>query len=141
MYIDLLPSQTCHSKDSGSDTFRWQLWEEIALAGSADKIGQGKIPWYSHRLMHRKRTTCELHGSYFRLMMIKRAVPKIEWAIELLYNSLKTGSQFSIETSLETSEFWRPDPLVTRCGRESPHPAEWAPSSPVEQLRRAGKRR
>ena len=26
-------------------------------------------------------------------MTIKHAIPKIEWAIELLYNSVKTGSQ------------------------------------------------
>ena len=77
LYIDVRPSQTCHSKDSGSDTFRWQLWEEIASAGLADNTGQGKIPWYSHRLMHRKRVTCELHDSYFHLMTIKHAIPKI----------------------------------------------------------------
>ena len=44
--------------------------------------------------MHRKRVTCELHNSYFHLMTIKHAIPKIEWAIELLYNSVKTGSQW-----------------------------------------------
>ena len=38
--------------------------------------------------------TCELHDSYFCLMTIKHAIPKIEWAIELLYNSV-TGSQTS----------------------------------------------
>ena len=42
--------------------------------------------------MHRKRVTSELHDSYFRLMTIKHAIPKIEWAIEwvieLLYNSV-----------------------------------------------------
>ncbi len=43
--------------------------------------------------MHRKRVTCELYDSYFCLMTIKHAIPKIEWAIELLYNSVKTGSQ------------------------------------------------
>ena len=77
-----------------------------------------KIPRYSHRLMHQKRVTCELHDSYFRLMTIKHAIPKtaevthsdgqfwywdIEWAIELLYNSVKTGSQ----SVLETSPVWR----------------------------------
>ena len=36
--------------------------------------------------MHQKRVTSELHDSYFRLMTIKHAIPKIEWAIELLYN-------------------------------------------------------
>ena len=55
---------------------------------------KGKIPWYTHRLMHRKRVTCELHDSYFRLMTIKHAIPKIEWAIELLYNSVMTGSEW-----------------------------------------------
>ena len=39
--------------------------------------------------MHWKRVTCELHDSYFRVMTIKHAIPKIEWAIELLYNSVK----------------------------------------------------
>ena len=77
LYIDLRPDQTCHSKDGGSDTFRWQLWEEIASAGLADNMGQGKISWYSHRLMRRKRVTCELHDSYFCLMTIKHAIPKI----------------------------------------------------------------
>ena len=43
--------------------------------------------------MHRKRVTWELHDSYFRLMTIKHAIPKIEWAIEILYNSVKTGSR------------------------------------------------
>ena len=37
---------------------------------------RAKIPWYSHRLMHQKRVTCELHNSYFRLMTIKHAIPK-----------------------------------------------------------------
>ena len=49
--------------------------------------------------------------------------------VELLYNSVKTGSPL----------VWRPDLLVTRCGRESQHPAEWAPWPPVEQPRRMGK--
>ena len=39
-------------------------------------MGQGKIPWYTQRLMNRKRVTCELHDSYFRLMTIKHAIPK-----------------------------------------------------------------
>ena len=48
----------------------------------ADEMGRGKnIPWYSHRLTHRKRVTSELHDSYFRLMTIKHSISKIEWAI------------------------------------------------------------
>ena len=68
----------------------------------AENMGQGKIPWYTHRLIHRKRVTCELHDSYFRSMTIKHAIPRtaevthpddqswggIEWVIELLYNSV-----------------------------------------------------
>ena len=80
----------------------------LPWASLADNMGQGKIPRYSHRLMYRKRVTCELHDSYFRLMTIKHAIPRtaevthhpdgklwgdIEWVIELLYNSVKTGSQ------------------------------------------------
>ena len=53
-----------------------------------------KIPRYTHRLMHRKRVTCELHDGYFHLMTIKHTIPKIEWAIELLYTSVRTGCQW-----------------------------------------------
>ncbi len=69
-----------------------------------DKV---KIPRCRHKVMHRKRVTCELPDSYFHLMTIKHAIPRtaevihsygqlwgdIEWAIELSYNSVKTGSQ------------------------------------------------
>ena len=77
-----------------SDTFQWQLWEEIARRAWLKKLDKVKIAWNTRRLMHRKRVTCELHDSYFRLMTIKHAIPKIEWVIELLYNSVKTGSQW-----------------------------------------------
>ena len=48
-------------------------WRERAWLTLSDRV---KIPRYSHRLMHRKRVTCELHDSYFRLMTIKHALPK-----------------------------------------------------------------
>ena len=38
-----------------------------------------KFPWYTHRLMYRKRVTSELHDSYSRLMTIKHSISKIEW--------------------------------------------------------------
>ena len=70
--------------------------------------------------------TYELHGSYFRWMTIKYAIPKIEWAIEwgieLLYNSAQRGSQTS----------WSSDELETRCDKESHHPAEGALGTPDE---------
>ena len=44
----------------------------------ADEMGRGKkIPLYSHRQMHWKRVTSELHDSYFRSMTITQAIPKI----------------------------------------------------------------
>ena len=43
--------------------------------------------------MHRKRVTSELHDSYFRLMSIKHAIPKIEWAIEWALNYYITRSR------------------------------------------------
>ena len=105
-----------------------------------DKV---KFPWYTHRLMHRKRVTCELHDSYFRLMTIKQGMPNIKWAIELLYNSVKTGSQTVGDPkrrSLDVVGKATPgrrgprDPqwsfggqLGIRCSKESHHPAEnWA---------------
>ena len=95
-------------------------------------MGHGKSPWYTHRLMHRKGVTSELHDSYFRLMTIKHAIPKIEWAIEwaikLLYNSVKTGSQ---GVGGQTS--WRSDELETRCGRES-HTRPKGPSGPAMEF-------
>ena len=122
LYIDLRPGQTCHpevmhrmevthSDGSYEEKSRRRTWLR-----KWDKV---KIPWYTHRLMHRKRVTCELHDSYFRLMTIKHVIPKIEWAIELLYNSVKTGGSVS----------WRSDESETRCGRESHHPAESWPLS------------
>ena len=59
--------------------------------------------------MHRKRVTSELHDSYFRLMTIKHAIPKIEWAIEWALNYYITLSRQEVR-QLE---------LETRCGRES----------------------
>ena len=55
--------------------------------------------------MHWKRVNCELHDSFFRLMTIKYAIPKIEWAMELLYNSVKTGSQLELGDQTR----WRQD--------------------------------
>ena len=113
----------------GSCIFHWRgrawltIWDGI------------KIPMYIHRLMHRKRVTCELHDSYFRSITTKHAIPKTAevhipmasyWEIlsgrELLYNLVHK----------KFNQFWRPDQLVTRCGRESQHPAEsWPPGLPL----------
>ena len=44
--------------------------------------------------------------------------------VELLYNSVRTGSQ----------AVWRPDQLERRCGRESQHPAEGASGLLIKSL-------
>ena len=82
-----------------------------------DKV---KFPWYTYRLMHRKRVTCELHDSYVRLMTSKHAIPKIEWAIELRYNSVKTRSQW-----VGNQTRWWQDVV-----EKNHHPAEWAFGTP-----------
>ena len=93
--------------------------------------------------MHWKRVTSELHDSYFRLMTIKHAIPKIEWAIEWALNYYITRSrqkvrQLEIETRCGRESHtrlmgplgplmsWGPEKLLIRCSKESHHPAEWA---------------
>ena len=102
-----------------------------------------KIPRYTHRLMHRKRVTCELHDSYFRLMTIKHAIPR---TAEVTHSDGQCGEILSGRLNYyitrwrqEVSRFWRPDPLVTRCGRENSTQLRGPPglrlSSPGEQER------
>ena len=84
--------------------------------------------------MHRKRVTCELHDSYFRLMIIKYAIPRTAEHIPMAsYGEILSGrlNYYITRWRQEISQFG--DPLVTRYGRESQHPAEWAPGPPVEQ--------
>ena len=61
--------------------------------------------------MHRKRVTSELHDSYFRLMTIKHAIPKIEWVIEWVLNYYITQSrqearQLELEIRRVIDEMW-----------------------------------
>ena len=64
-----------------------------------------KFPWYTHRLMHRKRVTCELYDSYSRWMTINHAIPKIEWA----FNYYITQSRQKSDSS---SASWRSDRVI-----------------------------
>ena len=83
LYFDLWPSQKCHSKvmHRKEVTHSNGSYERKSRGNWLTKWDKLKFPWYTHRLMHRKRVTCELHDSYFRLMTIKHAIPKIEWAL------------------------------------------------------------
>ena len=118
LYIDLRPDQQCHSKVMN----RKEVTHSDGSYGkkSADNMGQGKIPWYSHRLMHRKRVTCELHDSYFCLMTIKHAIPKI------LSGRL---NYYITRWRQEVREFGYP--LVTRCGRKNSTQRRGPPGLPL----------
>ena len=90
--------------------FRWcgRAWLTIW-----DRV---KISRYSHKLMYRKRVTCELHDSYFLSMMIKTCHSKdggsrisfghlweeIEWVLNY-YITQCTGNS----TRVWGSESWR----------------------------------
>ena len=39
LYINLQPGQTCHSKDSGSDTFRWPVMRRNRVGGLGWQYG------------------------------------------------------------------------------------------------------
>ena len=146
----------------GSDSFQWPVIERECLGGLRliiwDKM---KVPLCHYRVMHRKRMTCELYDSYFRLMTIKHSISKIEWAIvwaivELLYNAVKTKVRWQLEFDGKWQLSWRrsrrdvvgkttsggrglwalmnwgPEKMLIRCSKESQHPAEWTPRPPVE---------
>ena len=100
LYFDLLtfwPGQKCHSKvmHRKEVTHSNGSYERKSRGRKlADEMGRGKkFPWYIHRLIHRKRVTCELHDSYFRLMTIKHSISKIEWAIVWALNYYITQSR------------------------------------------------
>ena len=86
----------------------------LAWASLADKMGQGKIPRYSHRLMHWKRVTCELHDSYFRLMTIKSV---------------------SLETSFGDQRVWWKDAVEKASTQQKAGPPGLRLSSPGERER------
>ena len=118
-----------------------------------------KFPCYTHRLMHRKRVTCELHDSYFHLMTIKHSISKIEWPIEWpiewvlnyyitqsrrklsascsrvgeSYRREGSGKPHPAERALGNPDgVWGPERLLIRCSKESQHPAELTPGTTVE---------
>ena len=87
----------------------------------ADEMGRAKkFPWYTHRLMHQKRVTCELHDSYFRLMTIKHSISKIEWASNDYITQLSSTSQWSCR-QLEWDVVGRATP-----GRGGPREPRWS---------------
>ena len=118
-----------------------------------------KFPWYTHRLMHRKRVTSELPDSYSRLMTIKHSISKIEWASKDYISELSSTASCWVELKIGRSwrrdvvrkatpgrrgprgalMNWGPENMLIRCSKKSQHPVEWTPglrlSSPVERER------
>ena len=102
------PGQKCHSKVMHRKEVTHSNGSyERKLRGRklADEMGRAKkFPWYTHRLMYRKRVTCELHDRYFRLMTIKHSISKIEWALNYYIAQSRqlssTGSCRELETEL-----------------------------------------
>ena len=93
------PGQKCHSG--------WCTgggWHILMAVMRGNNVGgnwlikwdeQKKFPWYTHRLMHSKRVTYELHDSYFHLMTIKHSISKIEWASNDYIIQLSSTSQLN----------------------------------------------
>ena len=127
------PGQKCHSRvmHQKEVTHSNGSYERKSRGRKlADEMGRAKkFPWYTHRLTHRKRVTCELHESYFRWMTINHAIPKIKWAIEWALNYYITQSRlkFDFEFQLEIRRGKRRDVV----GKATP--SRWGPSgTPME---------
>ena len=141
------PSQKCHSKvmHRKEVTHSNGSYERKSRGRKlADEMGRAKkFPWYTHRLMHQKRVTSELHDSYFRLM-IKHSISKIEWASNDYITQLSSTSQVVASRVAGQLEMrcgreshtrpkglgalmsWDPEKMLIRCRKESHHPAEWS---------------
>ena len=147
MYFDLQPGQKCHSKvmHRKEVTHSNGSYERKSPGRKlADEMRRGKkISCYTHRLMHRKRVTYELHDIYFRLMTIKHRISKIEWALNYYITQSRQTSQLEIGRSYRRDMVGKATPgrrgsgppiekLLIRCSKESHHPAEWATGPSVE---------
>ena len=102
-----MPSKVMHRKEV---TYSNGSYERNSRGRKlADEIGRAKkFPWYTHRLMHRKKVTCELHDSYFRLTTIKHSISMIEWALNYyIAQSRRKSRQLGLASWVAAS--WRGD--------------------------------
>ena len=126
----------------GSDTFQWPVIERDHVGGLRliiwDKV---KVPQCHYRVMHRKRVTCELHDSYFRLMTIKHSISKIEWAsneyitqLSWVPVELKIGRSYRRDVVGKATSGWRglwvlmswgPEKMLIRCVKEAITQQSW----------------
>ena len=117
----------------GSDTFQRPVIKRDRVGGLRliiwDKV---KVTRCHYWVMHRKRVTCELHDSYFRLMTIKHSISKIQWAIMWALNYYIT--QLSSTSQLGASAVARRIPNSWRRGvvgkatpdRRGPREPRWS---------------
>ena len=111
--FDLLTRPKCHSRWCTGK--KWHIpmavmWGNRVGGNWLMKWDEQKIfPWYTHRLIHRKRVTCELHDSYFLWMTIKHSISKIEWA----------SNDYIIQLSSTSQLNWVPVPVVFDAQRGS----------------------
>ena len=114
--------------------FHWRgrawltIWERV------------KIPRYSHRLMHRKRVTCELHDSYFRSMTIKHAIPKTaEVHIPTAsYGEILSGRELLYSwVHRKFNQFWRQDMVEKASTQQRAGPPGLRLSNPRQRERNA----
>ena len=105
LYFDLRPGpEMLFQGDApeGSNTFQWPVIERDRVGGLRLIIWDNvKVPLCNYRVMHRKRVTPELHGSYFRLMTIKHSISKIEWVSSDYITELSSGAS-GVAVELET---------------------------------------
>ena len=109
-----------------------------------DNMEQVKIPMYNHRLMHRKRVTCELHDSYFRLMTIKHAIPEIlsgrlnyyitRWRQEVSYFGEQTSWWEDAGMRTCPREAGLPRPRLSSLGERERHTAMSREAGEVNML-------
>ena len=139
MYIDLRPGQTCHSKDAevtysiGVGELGWQYGTGLKSHGTVtDWCTSRKWPvncmtvisawWQSNMPFQRRREVTHSDGHLWG---------DIEWAIELLYNSVKTGSQLV----WRSKRVWRQDVVEKTSTQQKAGPPGLRLSSPGERER------
>ena len=113
----------------GSCMFHWRRWAWLTIWDKIKSHGT-LIDWCTGRewpvncmtvISPRWQSNMPFQGQR------KRHIPMASYG-EILSGRL---NYYITRWRQEVSEFG--DPLVTRCGRKSPHPAEWAPVPPFEQ--------
>ena len=140
LYIDLRPSQTCHSKDGGSCIFRWPVMGRDCVGELGRQYGTGlKSHGAVTNWCTRKRVSCMT--VFFRSMTIKHAIPR---TAEVAYSVYPVMGRdwVSVKQLYNPGEdrrlgSWGSDQLERRCcPREARPPAPcWAAQENEKETR------